>query len=92
MKKKNMNETSVYGTIIGDGSGDSSCLWETVKLIDIPKTAHFINYSGIEVTASSKVSIISQENSALWLNELVGIEGGVLDPNIIAFDETIYKG
>ena len=27
----------------------------------------------------------------MWLNELVGIEGGVLDPNIIAFDETIYK-
>ena len=87
MKKNKMNESVVNGT----SSVDSSCLWETVKMIDIPKTANFIDYSDIEVTPSGKVAITSQENSAFWLGQMIGIEGGVLDPDKIAFNETSYK-
>lgn len=55
----------------GDGSHNSSCVWETVKVIEVPKTANFEDYSdlAIQTRANSSVArvlITSQEDAAVW--------------------------
>ena len=67
------------------------CIWQTVKMISIPKTAHFRDYSDIDVTPSGKVAITTQEDSALWIGQLNGIENGVMDLDALEFDEDSYK-
>lgn len=69
----------------------SNCFWETVKTIAIPKSAYFTDYSDIEVNSVGKVLITTQEDSALWVGQLVGVDNGVIDPDVIAFDETEHK-
>eukprot|EP00551_Chaetoceros_affinis_P011121 CAMPEP_0203667452 /NCGR_PEP_ID=MMETSP0090-20130426/4285_1 /ASSEMBLY_ACC=CAM_ASM_001088 /TAXON_ID=426623 /ORGANISM="Chaetoceros affinis, Strain CCMP159" /LENGTH=590 /DNA_ID=CAMNT_0050531621 /DNA_START=26 /DNA_END=1798 /DNA_ORIENTATION=+ len=65
----------------------SNCIWETVKMIPIPKSAYFRDYSDIEVRPNGKVAITSQEDSQLWVGQLLGVAKGIIDPNVIAFDE-----
>ncbi|KAI8468140.1 MAG: hypothetical protein J3K34DRAFT_428254 [Monoraphidium minutum] len=45
---------------------DTGCGWEVVKVVEIPRTAKFIDYSGIAFRGD-RVGITSQENSALWI-------------------------
>ena len=68
-----------------------NCFWQTVKTISIPKTAYFRDYSDIEVTPNGKTAITTQEDSALWIGQLLGIQDGVLDPDEIAFDESSFQ-
>ena len=65
----------------------SGCLWETVKTINIPRTASFYDYSDISIQDDGRVAISSQENSALWIGKMVGIEGSKLDPDELGFNE-----
>lgn len=74
-----------------DVNNNNTCSWETVRMIDIPKTADFRDYSDIEVSASGKVAITTQEDSALWIGQLDGVDNGVLDPQTLAFNEEEYK-
>ena len=70
---------------------ESNCIWETVKKISIPKSAYFRDYSDIEVSPSGRVAITSQEDSRIFVGQLLGISNGVLDPDAIAFDEEKFK-
>ncbi|GBF92520.1 hypothetical protein Rsub_04624 [Raphidocelis subcapitata] len=44
----------------------SGCGWDVVKVVDIPRSAFFMDYSGLDVR-DSKIAITSQEDSALWI-------------------------
>mmetsp|Transcript_20277 Transcript_20277/g.23498 ORF Transcript_20277/g.23498 Transcript_20277/m.23498 type:complete len:417 (+) Transcript_20277:2-1252(+) len=75
-------------------SSNENCIWETVKVISIPKTADFRDYSDVEVTSSGKTVITTQEDSAFWIGQLGGVENGMIDPDKLKFDEdvsTIYS-
>lgn len=51
------------------------CIWKTIREIPIPKSANFLDYSSITVTASTgKVAISSQEDSQIWIGKLLGID------------------
>mmetsp|Transcript_34497 Transcript_34497/g.75848 ORF Transcript_34497/g.75848 Transcript_34497/m.75848 type:complete len:458 (+) Transcript_34497:246-1619(+) len=70
----------------GDDVKDG-CMWETLRVVKIPKSAYFIDYSAIDITDSGRVVISSQENSAVWLGTVNGIENGVIDPDAFSFNE-----
>lgn len=72
-------------------ASNNTCSWETVKRISIPKSAYFRDYSDIEVSSSGKVAITTQEDSAMWMGTLTGINDGILDPENLAFNESDYK-
>ena len=57
------------------------CIWETVRKIKIPSSAAFIDYSAIDIANDGRVVIASQENSALWLGQVTGINNGIIDPD-----------
>lgn len=67
--------------------GELSCIWETVRMIHIPKSVQFIDYSAIDITDDGRVAITSQENSALWIGAAVGISNGIIDPEAFEFNE-----
>ena len=65
----------------------NNCVWETVKVIDVPKTADFTDYSDLSIRPNGKVAITTQEDSAVWIGQLLGVTDGKIDPSVVAFDE-----
>ena len=63
------------------------CFWETVRVISIPKSAAFLDYSALDITPSGRVAIASQEHSAVWLGNAAGISNGVIDPEAFEFED-----
>lgn len=63
------------------------CVWETVRVISIPKSAAFLDYSALDITPSGRVAIASQEHSAVWLGNAAGISNGVIDPEAFEFED-----
>lgn len=76
--------------IMRKGSQSSSllgCQWNTVKILDIPSSAYFKDYSALTATSSGKVGISSQEESQFWVGQLLGQnESGLWDVDAMAFD------
>ncbi|KAL3791629.1 hypothetical protein ACHAW5_000625 [Stephanodiscus triporus] len=70
-----------------DDDGADGCLWETVRVVRIPESAAFLDYSAIDITSSGRVAITSQEDSSVWLGHTVGISDGVIDPNAFEFND-----
>jgi len=54
---------------------DGVCQWSTVRTIHIPSSAEFRDYSALSMTQEGKVAISSQEESQLWVGQLVGVNG-----------------
>jgi hypothetical protein len=75
MKKRMLPDPNIPG----------GCVWETVRVVNIPKSAEFIDYSDIDITADGRAAISSQENSALWTGDVVGINNGIIDPEALEF-------
>jgi hypothetical protein len=73
-------------SMLPDPDIPGGCMWETVRVIHIPKSADFIDYSDIDITPDGRVAITSQENSALWIGAAVGIENGIINPDTFGFD------
>ena len=74
------------------GSHDSTssllrCQWNTVKILDIPSSAYFKDYSALTATSSGRIGISSQEESQFWVGQLLGQNGsGLWDVDAMAFD------
>lgn len=66
---------------------DAECIWETVQIIDIPKTAYFRDYSDMDITNDGKIIISTQKESAVWIGRLKGIDQGIINPNGVSFDK-----
>lgn len=73
---------------IEDKDGEA-CIWITHSIIQVPKSAAFRDYSDISITPSGKVAITTQEDSALWIGQLLGVQDGVFDPETAKFDDNI---
>ena len=66
---------------------DNGCHWETVRVVIIPESAAFLDYSAIDITSSGRVAIASQEDSSVWLGHASGISDGVIDPDAFEFSD-----
>ncbi|KAG7342910.1 hypothetical protein IV203_020855 [Nitzschia inconspicua] len=53
---------------------DGTCQWSTIRVIKIPMTAYFGDYSSIDIDGSGRVIISSQEESQLWVGQMDGIQ------------------
>ena len=76
--------------ISNDGS---SCAWETERSIKIPKSAFFKDYSSATIDERGRVAIASQEDSAIWVGQLLGQdeETGLWDLDKVRFDDDVGK-
>lgn len=52
----------------------NSCRWATVDVVPLPPTANFEDYSGMALMGS-RVAIVSQSNSALYVGKMEVMEG-----------------
>jgi hypothetical protein len=80
--------------VIHSRSDDNSlsCEWKTIRVIDIPSSANFKDYSAITMTDSGKVGISSQEDSQFWVGQLLGQnDAGLWDIDAIKFDSKIGR-
>jgi hypothetical protein len=67
---------------------ESRCLWKTVKVLELPKSVRFVDYSAFAVHHSTQaVAVTSQENSQLWVGDLSGGSDGAFDPESAVFGE-----
>ena len=65
------------------------CVLKTHKILDLPKTAYFMDYSAIAIDDSGKVAVTSQEDSKVWIGELAMDEAtGLYDPETSNFVST----
>jgi hypothetical protein len=53
-------------------SEDGTCEWQTLRVIRIPESADFADYSAITMNAKGRVAIASQEDSQIWIGNLLG--------------------
>jgi hypothetical protein len=59
---------------------NGTCVWSTIKIVNIPKTADFQDYSSIDINAEGRVAITSQEGSKVWIGQMTGLqENGLYD-------------
>jgi hypothetical protein len=72
-------------------NGKTSCLWTTIRMINIPSSANFDDYSGMTISSSGKVGISSQENSQFWVGQLLGQneETGLWNLDEVEFDPKV---
>jgi len=73
----------------GESEDESNCIWTTHSIIKIPNSANFRDYSDISITSNGRVVITTQEDSAMWFGQLLGVHDGIFDPETAAFDENI---
>ncbi|GAX10831.1 hypothetical protein FisN_31Hh038 [Fistulifera solaris] len=61
-------------------------VWTTLRIIDVPPSAAFHDYSAISILGD-RVAITSQEESQVWIGRLKGlVEGRLWDIDAIEFD------
>lgn len=57
---------------------NGSCMWSTVKMITIPASAEFQDYSAIDIDPKGRVAITSQEDSKVWIGQMIGLQNNGL--------------
>jgi hypothetical protein len=71
---------------------DGSCMWATIREVDLPPSVEFHDYSDISLDDKGRVAITSQEDSKVWIGELRGRnEKGLWDVDALVFDDTYAK-
>jgi hypothetical protein len=58
----------------------STCKWKTLRVVELPKVADFVDYSDV-ARRGKTIAITSQESSALLLADMTLTEDGLLDPD-----------
>lgn len=78
-------------TVEARPNGKTNCMWTTIRMINIPSSAYFDDYSGMTMTGSGKVGISSQENSQFWVGQLMGQnkDTGLWNVDELEFDPKI---
>ena len=65
---------------------EEGCKWVDIGTMDIPSSANFMDYSAISISDEGRVAITSQEDSAMWVGELEGLDAdGFFVPGETAF-------
>lgn len=77
------------------GFGEYTCVWKTVRILKIPSTAYFQDYSSISINSAGRVAITSQEESQVWIGQMTywtspsgNSTEGTFDPTLSEFDAT----
>mmetsp|Transcript_17408 Transcript_17408/g.40686 ORF Transcript_17408/g.40686 Transcript_17408/m.40686 type:complete len:407 (-) Transcript_17408:59-1279(-) len=72
---------------------EAGCMWATRKILEIPPSADFQDYSAISMKPDGTTIITSQENAQAWIGKfkLTGA-GGTLDLDDVGFDESEGPG
>lgn len=71
-----------------DDKAQDGCIWKTKRVLKLPPTANFVDYSALAIHHSTQsVAITSQENSQLWVGQLSGGSDGAFDPEAAEFSE-----
>lgn len=69
---------------------NSNCEWKTIRTINVPQSAAFKDYSAIALSDTGRVGITSQEDSQLWVGQLLGRnEAGLWDVDSMEFDAKV---
>ena len=70
---------------------NGACQWSTIRVTNLPKSANFDDYSDITMDTTGRVAITSQEDSSLWIGQLLGQDEttGLWDLEKLAFDEDV---
>jgi len=72
--------------------GDGSCQWSTIRTVHIPPSADFRDYSAITVDSKGRAAVSSQEESQLWVGQLMGQnEAGLWDVARLEFDPKVAR-
>ena len=73
--------------------GGYDCQWQTVRVIDLPKSANFKDYSAIAINKKGEVAITSQEDSQVWISSLTNYDSNTntFDPLASEFDDKNAK-
>jgi len=89
-KKKKAENKDDFNDVIPQ---DSDCYWETLRVIPVPSSANFMDYSAIAINENGRVVISSQEESKVWIGQLKGLteDGRVDSLDSLAFDESFGK-
>jgi len=58
----------------------STCLWKTLRVIDVPKVAFFEDYSDV-ARRGDVLAISSQQSSAMLFANMKGLKDGLVDPD-----------
>jgi hypothetical protein len=70
------------------------CQWSTIRMINIPKSAAFRDYSAVTLEKETgRVAVSSQEESQLWVGLLTGLNEatGLWDVDAMEFDDDVGK-
>jgi hypothetical protein len=51
---------------------DGTCTWSTLRTINVPPSAYFHDYSDIAIDAKGRVAITTQEDSQVWIGQMLG--------------------
>jgi len=88
-QKEHMNRGNGRIVVMKLNEMDTSCQWDTVKIINVPRDAYFADYSAMAVRDDGYVAITSQEDSLVWVGRLFGKNPttGYWNISEIAFDE-----
>jgi hypothetical protein len=71
----------------------TTCTWSAVRTINVPSNAYFHDYSDIAVDAKGRVAITTQEDSQVWIGQMLGLdpETGRYDLNAMELDPDVYS-
>jgi hypothetical protein len=74
-----------------DDGSLSLCQWSTIAKLKIPSSASFRDYSAATMDAKGRVAISSQEDSAVWVGQLLGQDPttGLWDLDKLEFDANV---
>jgi len=71
---------------------NGECHWNTIRKIKLPESAYFKDYSAITMDEKGRVAISSQEDSQLWVGQLLGQKtSGLWDVDQIEFDQDVSR-
>jgi hypothetical protein len=62
-----------------NGSNGTWCLWATHRIMNLPSSIDFRDYSDISMDEYGRVAITSQEDSRVWIGGLSGYKNGRWD-------------
>jgi hypothetical protein len=93
--QQNQDEQVGHGLLVAfEKKGNvinGTCVWSTIRSIEIPKSANFPDYSDIALDGSGRVAISSKENSQVWVGQLKGQRaGGLWDLEALEWDDDSY--
>lgn len=71
----------------------TTCTWSAVRTINVPSSAFFHDYSDIAIDDKGRVAITTQEDSQVWIGQMLGLdpETGRYDLNAMELDPEIHS-